>query len=265
MADGPQSIARTAALLCAVALLWLATRPYFGTVFDARFYMLEALNNLHPARFAQDLYVRFGSQGSFSIFTKLYRPLLLAFGVGTTGIVLTVAGQLLWLLGLFRLARTLVGGRTLWLSVAVVIGMLQIYAGGFGYGEGYVTAAVRGSFCHAGTGAVAVASLLGAGDIGAVRGFSSPDGVAGHRDRPCLSGTGATDLVGRDGCRGGAGGGAGADGPGAFLQPLPHHRSAMVRRDQGSGMALPAHRLAGGIFRADICRGGMGCCGAVPG
>ena len=139
-ADGPQNIARTAGLLCAVALFWLATRPYFGTVFDARFYMLEALNNLYPARFAQDLYVKFGSQGSFSIFSKLYRPLLLAFGVGTTGIVLTVAGQLLWLLGLFRLARTLVGGRILWLSVAVVIGMLQVYAGGFGYGEGYVTA-----------------------------------------------------------------------------------------------------------------------------
>ena len=71
MADGPQNIARTAALLCAVALLWLTTRPYFGTGVDARFYMLEALNNLYPARFAQDLDVRFGSQGSFSVFTKL--------------------------------------------------------------------------------------------------------------------------------------------------------------------------------------------------
>ncbi len=134
------NIGRTAALLCAVALMWLATRPYFGTVFDARFYMLEGLHALHPARFADDLYFKFGSQGNFSVFTKLYLPLLPAFGVGTTALILTVSGQLLWLFGLFRLARTLVGERTMWLSIAVVIGMLNIYAGGFGYGENYLTA-----------------------------------------------------------------------------------------------------------------------------
>jgi hypothetical protein len=138
--SGLGNIWRTAALLCAVALLWLATRPYFGTVFDARFYMLEALNELYPARFAQDLYFKFGSQGNFSVFTKLYQPLLPVFGVGTTGIILTIAGQLLWVFALFRLARSLVGERIMWLSVAVVIGILQVYAGGFGYGESYATA-----------------------------------------------------------------------------------------------------------------------------
>ena len=131
---------RLAALLCAIALLWLVTRPFFGTVFDARFYMVEALRALEPARFADDLYFKFGSQGNFSLFTKLYLPLLPVFGVGTTGLILTVSGQLLWLFGLFRLTRSLVGGQVMWLSVAMVIGMLNIYAGGFGYGEGYVTA-----------------------------------------------------------------------------------------------------------------------------
>lgn len=131
---------RTAGLLCAVALLWLATRPYFGTVFDARFYMLEALNDLHPGRFSEDLYFKFGSQGSFSLFAKFYQPLLPVFGVGATGIILTVMGQLLWLFGLFRLTRSLAGGNVMWLSIAVAIGMLSIYAPYFRYGEGYVTA-----------------------------------------------------------------------------------------------------------------------------
>lgn len=131
---------RVAALLCAVALLWLATRPYLGLVLDARFYMLEALNAQNPARFAEDLYFKFGSQGSFSVFANFYQPLLPVFGIGTTGIILTIAGQLLWLFGLFCLARTLVGGRILWLSVATVIGMINVYAGGFGYGEGFLTA-----------------------------------------------------------------------------------------------------------------------------
>ncbi len=120
--------------------MWLATRPYSGTVLDARFYMVEALNALDPSSFAGDLYFKFGSQGSFSFFTNLYLPLLRALGVGTTGMVLTIAGQLFWLFALFRLTRSLVGDRLLWLSVAAVVGMMHIYAGGFGYGEGYVTA-----------------------------------------------------------------------------------------------------------------------------
>lgn len=131
---------RMAALLCAVALLWLTTRPYFGAVFDARFYMIEALNALDPARFADDLYFKFGSQGNFSIFTQLYQPLLPLFGVGTTAIILTIIGQLLWLFGLFCLTRALVGPRLMWLSLAVVVGTLNAYAGGFAYGESYLTA-----------------------------------------------------------------------------------------------------------------------------
>lgn len=131
---------RLTGLFCAVAVLWLVTRPYFGVVFDARFYMVEALNALDRTSFAEDLYFKFGSQGNFSVFTQFYLPLLRLFGVGATGMILAIAGQLLWLFGLFRLARSLVGGQIMWLSIAVVIGTLRIYAGGFGYGEPYVTA-----------------------------------------------------------------------------------------------------------------------------
>src|SRR6185295_14992457 len=42
---------RTGAIACAIAVLWLATRPYPGVVFDARFYMVEALRALDPTHF----------------------------------------------------------------------------------------------------------------------------------------------------------------------------------------------------------------------
>src|SRR6202000_970477 len=103
------------------------------------FYMAEALRTLDPARFGQDLYFQFGSQGNFSLFIKLYLPLLRAFGTGETALVLTGAGQLLWLVGLFRLARMLVGGRLVWLSIVPVIGMAQAYPRNFNYGENYLT------------------------------------------------------------------------------------------------------------------------------
>src|SRR3989442_9336485 len=81
------SILRTAALLGAVAVIWLATRPYFGVALDARFYMVEALHTLAPRRYPQDLYFQFGSQGKFSLFTLLYLPLLRTFGVSATAMV----------------------------------------------------------------------------------------------------------------------------------------------------------------------------------
>ena len=126
-------------LYCAVAILWLATRHYFGVVQDARFYAVEALRATYPARYAGDLYFQFGSQGSFSLFTTFYRPVVALLGVGAAGMAVAVAGQLLWLFGLFRLARCLTGQRFLWLSLAVVIAMPNLYAPYFGYGEAFAT------------------------------------------------------------------------------------------------------------------------------
>ncbi|HEX4635871.1 MAG TPA: hypothetical protein VH189_06795 [Rhizomicrobium sp.] len=125
-------------LLCAIAVLWLATRHYFGVVQDARFYTLEALHSANPAAFADDMYFKFGSQGSFSLFTRLYLPFVSHFGVGAAGMAFTIAGQLCWILALYWLARCWVGERYLWLSVATVIAMPGTYSF-FGYGEGFAT------------------------------------------------------------------------------------------------------------------------------
>jgi hypothetical protein len=128
-------------LLVLIAVLWLATRPYEGVVGDARLYMVQALRHLDPASFAQDLYFRFGSQDEFTIFSRSYAPLLSMFGVGATGIILTVAGQFLWLGGLLYLARGLIRDR--WqslLSVAAAVALPAVYAVWYtGYGEPFAT------------------------------------------------------------------------------------------------------------------------------
>ena len=126
-------------LFCAIAVLWMATRHYFGVTADARFYALEALRAADPSRYAGDLYFQFGSQGSFSLFTLLYRPLVAWFGVGGAGMGMAVAGQLLWLFGLHRLAGSLVDRKFVWLSLALVIGVQGLYAPYLGYGEAFAT------------------------------------------------------------------------------------------------------------------------------
>lgn len=131
--------ARFAALIMLIAVLWLATRPYQGVIQDARFYMVQALQELHPERFVGDPYFRFGSVNRFTIFSRSYAPLLAILGVGPTEMILTIAGQLLWVGGLLYLAHALIRDR--WhalLAVAVVIALPSDY-GFFLYGEPFAT------------------------------------------------------------------------------------------------------------------------------
>jgi hypothetical protein len=128
-----------ATMLILLAVLWLATRPYAGVVHDARFYMVQALHSLHPSRFAEDLYFKFGSQDQFTIFTKLYAPLVSALGVGGAGIAATCIGQLLWLCALLFLACTAIRpSRLAILSAALAIALPGSY-GVLEYGEANAT------------------------------------------------------------------------------------------------------------------------------
>ena len=129
----------TAAMAMLIAALWLATRPYFGLVHDARFYILQALYELHPDRFASDLYFQFGSQDRYTIFSRLAAPLIAGVGVGPATFVLTALGALLWLGGLVYLARRLFGsGRLMWLAAAGALALQSLYTT-FSYGEPFVS------------------------------------------------------------------------------------------------------------------------------
>lgn len=122
-----------------IGVLWLATRPYYGIVHDALFYMFQAIHELNPARFSEDLYFRFGSQDEFTIFSILYAPLLSVIGVAKTGIFFAVVGQVLWICTLVYFVRGLIRQRSLALmSVAAVIALPNTYIL-LDYGEGFVT------------------------------------------------------------------------------------------------------------------------------
>src|SRR5690348_8133588 len=94
--------------LILIAVLWIATRPYHGIVEDARFYALEALRQLHPTAYADELYFRFGSQDQYTIFSRLYAPLAALLGIGWAALLLAILGALLWLGGALHLALRLI-------------------------------------------------------------------------------------------------------------------------------------------------------------
>ena len=48
--------------VAAVVGLWAASHPYLGVVHDARIYVLQALREIAPDRFASELIFQYGAQ-----------------------------------------------------------------------------------------------------------------------------------------------------------------------------------------------------------
>ena len=121
-----------------VATLWLATRPYLGIIRDSQFYTVEALSELIPGRFADDLYFRYGSQGQFTLFTQVYKPFLATFGVANGNLILTIIAQGFWLAGLLYLTQKLFLEKTI---VSMAMAAVIMLPGGpiFQYGENFLT------------------------------------------------------------------------------------------------------------------------------
>lgn len=151
-----------AGLCLAAFLLWLLNHPYQGLWHDARVYGLIAAHWIYPEALANDLFFRFGSQGSFTLFTPIYGELVRALGLDIAARLVALSGGALWVVALFALARAMLGD-TLAGRFAVLFGvMLSLSyspnASVFVLNENFATARVWAMPC----GLLAVA-LLAAG------------------------------------------------------------------------------------------------------
>lgn len=86
-------------------LLFVASRPYFGVRHDGILYAAQALRHLHPEVFAGDLFFRFGSQDSFSLFGRAYAAAVGAWGFEPANLGLVLLSQALFLASAALLAR----------------------------------------------------------------------------------------------------------------------------------------------------------------
>jgi hypothetical protein len=123
-------------------ILWLGTRGYEGITHDARLYAVQALALLDPGRFAGDLFFAYGSQDSFTLFSRVYAPLIAWQGLGRAHALLFALGHAAWFTALWWLAVGLIPDARLRLwSVAAVIVLPSSSSalGVFGYAEGFVT------------------------------------------------------------------------------------------------------------------------------
>lgn len=160
---------RAVATIILLAALWLSTRPYFGIIHDSRLYTLQALAHIDPGRLSRDLYLAYGSQDSFTIFSAIYAPLIQAFGLPAAHATGVFVGHLVWLSGLLMLVTAMFGPgreRVAGLAGAILLSPSYGYLAIFAYGEPFLTPrlfaeaagmtalglAIRGSWWGAGAG-----------------------------------------------------------------------------------------------------------------
>jgi hypothetical protein len=132
----------TAAPLVALLGLWVGRHPYLGIIHDARLYTFQALHKLHPAELDPDIYFKYGSQDSLTVFSRLYAPLIGAFGIAAAHLLAALAGQLVWIIGLVWLLTALFNDRRALLAALAAVFALPYYYGGqgvFSYAEAFAT------------------------------------------------------------------------------------------------------------------------------
>jgi hypothetical protein len=109
------------ALFCALISVWIVQNPTYGLVHDSQLYVFQALARIHPELFSQDIYLRYGSQDSYTVFSPLFAVFVRWLGPETAAAVFTVVSHAGLVAATAVLVRTLmVPARFAWLGLALV-------------------------------------------------------------------------------------------------------------------------------------------------
>ncbi|MBI2803356.1 MAG: hypothetical protein HYX68_00050 [Planctomycetes bacterium] len=126
LADRPVTL-----FLLLLALNALA-RPYANISHDARLYSLQVLNQTEGGAFADDVFLRYGSQDGYSIFSRIVAPVAAIGGLKLTFFALYLVFNTLFVWGLFRLLRTLFTDPMLSTCALIYLVTADLFYGGHG-------------------------------------------------------------------------------------------------------------------------------------
>lgn len=102
-------------------ITWALSHSYRGIFHDARLYTLQALARLSPDSLPQDVFLRFGSQDRYTIFSPLFAATARLLGVEHAAAALTFGLQLALFFCAWRLARFVMPAGLALLGIAVLI------------------------------------------------------------------------------------------------------------------------------------------------
>ncbi len=129
-------------VLLLFTLAWVATHPYEGIWHDGTLYLAQALLKINPSIYQHDVFFKFGSQDSYSIFSILYAFFINLMGIETAALVLVVISQIFFIFALWLLI-TEIYGRAIRAWSICGLAILSAYYGSysiFSYAENFFTA-----------------------------------------------------------------------------------------------------------------------------
>ncbi len=118
------------ALCLLVLATWALSHPYRGLFHDAGLYTLLALAHLHPASLSADVFLKFGSQDAYTLFSPLYSAVCAWWGVEPAAAALTFLFQAALAAAAWALARTVMPASLALLGTAFVIAVPGDYGPG---------------------------------------------------------------------------------------------------------------------------------------
>jgi hypothetical protein len=142
MSDSKSASPLTSAALALLGVgLFVLIHPYRGLVHDARLYTLQALNHLHPELFLNDVFLKYGSQDSYTLFTPIYAAAISLLGTEPAACLLTSASVLALLVASWLLARSLMSAPFAWLGLGIFVAVPSFYGSGvtFAVLESFIT------------------------------------------------------------------------------------------------------------------------------
>jgi hypothetical protein len=147
MTDGAPPLAQPMAVLArllpwvAAGSLWLLLFNYRGMDHDAFLYAFQALGHMRPDLYANDIFLRFGSQDNYTLFSPLFASAISAFGLEPAAALLTVISTVALFASCWLLARAIGPPKYSVLALGLVIALPSDYGPSsiFHYIEGFLT------------------------------------------------------------------------------------------------------------------------------
>ncbi len=120
---------------------WILIHPYRGLEHDSVLYTVLALARLHPAALGHDLFVRYGTQDHYTIFSPVYAAAIQAVGLERAAAILAFATYVAFFAAVWLLARRLMSATDALLAVGLLVVLPSWYGSNsvFAYIEAFLT------------------------------------------------------------------------------------------------------------------------------
>jgi hypothetical protein len=126
---------------CLIVAFWVLIHPYRGVEHDSVLYAVLALARLHPAALGHDLFVRYGTQDGFTIFSPMFAAVIRRVGLEPAAAIMTFFTHVVFFGGAWLLARRLTSPSVALLAVGLLVVLPSWYGSNsvFAYVEAFLT------------------------------------------------------------------------------------------------------------------------------